>query len=328
MRLEQLLYCIEIARCGKMSQASKKLFMTQSSLSIAIQNLEEELGFKIFNRSHYGVSLTEQGAIFIKKAEIIEAQIYEIRSLTNYNVDMVKKVTIAAVPSICSAVTLELVQILKNEGHKINLNILEQRPNEILSSLVDGRADVVIGNYSEGNRNAIYSEAIKNNIIIEPIFEEQMYAFLGRNHPLAQQEQVTMGELLDEPQVIFSGWSLMEADQGSLKQPEIVKDYYTLSDKSSIKKLVANSIAYAILPSSMAYDDIYLDSGWIKALPIVDVDVTLTIYVAYEDSDISMITNRLIVSILKRIYQKIAVRMEAENHNKRCSSCNNNLLIY
>ena len=56
MRLEQLLYCIEVANSKSMSQAAKKLFMTQPSLSTAIQNLEEELGFQIFKRSTHGVS--------------------------------------------------------------------------------------------------------------------------------------------------------------------------------------------------------------------------------------------------------------------------------
>ena len=61
MRLEHFQYIVEIARCKSMSKASKKLFITQPSLSTAIQSLETELGFPIFKRSAAGVALTEKG---------------------------------------------------------------------------------------------------------------------------------------------------------------------------------------------------------------------------------------------------------------------------
>ena len=63
MRLEHFQYIVEIARCKSMSKASKKLFITQPSLSTAIQGLETELGFQIFKRSASGVALTDKGDI-------------------------------------------------------------------------------------------------------------------------------------------------------------------------------------------------------------------------------------------------------------------------
>lgn len=57
MQLEQFLYANEIAKCGSITQAAKNLFITQPSLTIAIQKLETELGFFLFNRSHKEIVL-------------------------------------------------------------------------------------------------------------------------------------------------------------------------------------------------------------------------------------------------------------------------------
>lgn len=48
MTIQQLQYVLEIARCGSASRAAKNLFLSQPNLSSAIKNLEQELGFPIF----------------------------------------------------------------------------------------------------------------------------------------------------------------------------------------------------------------------------------------------------------------------------------------
>ena len=66
MTIQQCKYVIEIAKSGSFSQASKQLFVAQSSLSVSVKSLEQELNIKIFERSGNGVCLTEEGAEFVK----------------------------------------------------------------------------------------------------------------------------------------------------------------------------------------------------------------------------------------------------------------------
>ena len=58
LKLEQISYILEIAKQGSIGKAAKKLYMSQPNLSMSIRMLEEELGFKIFDRSNSGVELT------------------------------------------------------------------------------------------------------------------------------------------------------------------------------------------------------------------------------------------------------------------------------
>lgn len=62
MTIQQLQYVLEIARCGSASRAAKNLFLSQPNLSSAIKNLEQELGFPIFERTSAGMKLTPAGS--------------------------------------------------------------------------------------------------------------------------------------------------------------------------------------------------------------------------------------------------------------------------
>src|SRR5574341_267020 len=65
MRIQQLKYIIKIVETGSMNEASKRLFVTQPSLSNAVRELEEEMNIKIFTRSTRGITLTSDGAEFL-----------------------------------------------------------------------------------------------------------------------------------------------------------------------------------------------------------------------------------------------------------------------
>ena len=61
MTLQQLKYLVTVAECGSISEAAQKLFISQPSLSAAIQNLEKEMGVTAFSRSSKGVVITREG---------------------------------------------------------------------------------------------------------------------------------------------------------------------------------------------------------------------------------------------------------------------------
>lgn len=65
MTIQNMRYIIEIARCKSISKAAKTLYMTQSALSNAVKETEEELGIQIFTRTNHGVILSYDGEDFI-----------------------------------------------------------------------------------------------------------------------------------------------------------------------------------------------------------------------------------------------------------------------
>ena len=62
MTLQQLKYVIVIADSGSVNSAAKNLYLSQPSLSSAVRDLEEEIGFELFHRSNRGVTITAEGS--------------------------------------------------------------------------------------------------------------------------------------------------------------------------------------------------------------------------------------------------------------------------
>ena len=73
MTLLQLKYAVTIASCSTISEAAKRLFLTQPSLTASIKELEQELGITIFSRTNKGVIVTREGEEFLGYArQVIE----------------------------------------------------------------------------------------------------------------------------------------------------------------------------------------------------------------------------------------------------------------
>ena len=81
MTLTQLRYIIAIVDTGSMNEAAKSLFISQPSLSLAVKELEKEIGTRLFKRSNRGVSVTQEGMEFLSYArQVVEQYQEEIRS--------------------------------------------------------------------------------------------------------------------------------------------------------------------------------------------------------------------------------------------------------
>ncbi len=332
MRLEHFQYIVEIARCKSMSKASKKLYITQPSLSTAIQNLEDELGFQIFKRSASGVALTDKGESLLKIAETIVGQLDLVKELSNPENDTTANLNLAAVPVFCNALMINLIQALKREHPYINANIMELRPCKILPALISGTADLAIGTYSPSTKEQTFQEATKNNLVIEPIFDDQMYCFLPRNHPLAHKRFISMDDLEDSTPAFFNDHVYMESYE--CHHPldhEYTKNYYSFTDRASIKKAISKGLAYAILPHLMAYDDIYVNSGMIIPVPLADADVSLTTYIAYSARNNLPKAATITIELIRKLYKEIARTLqETEMKIDREHQCmkNNQYLLY
>ena len=81
MTFSQLNYVLEVSRCGSINKAASKLFVSQSSLSNSIQELEKELDITIFTRSTKGIELTPDGSEFLSYIRPLIEQEKQIKAL-------------------------------------------------------------------------------------------------------------------------------------------------------------------------------------------------------------------------------------------------------
>ena len=79
MRIDYLMYFLNVAQSKSINISAKELYISQQSLSWAIKTLEQEVGAPLFDRHYYGVELTEVGKIVAEHAGRILKEHYALR---------------------------------------------------------------------------------------------------------------------------------------------------------------------------------------------------------------------------------------------------------
>ena len=127
MTLLQMRYILEIDRCGSINKAAQRLFLSQSALSSAIGEVEQELGITVFHRSNRGVSLTEEGRSLVGQiAPIVE----QSRKLSRYYAsrragDWVQLSVAAQRYPFCAKAFVELLRELPESPMQLSLKELD-----------------------------------------------------------------------------------------------------------------------------------------------------------------------------------------------------------
>lgn len=302
MKLEYFQYILEVATLQSISKAAKKLYLSQPSLSVAIQNCEIELGFRIFDRSRQGVVLTEKGQQFCEIAQRVNQQLAQLKGLSEKEAETQTMVYMAAAPAFCNAMAIDLASELHNIAPEIHVDIQEHRPLGILPALAQGEASFGIGNYSERMKKDIYKTAAKFRMVIRPIFEDTMAVFLPGSHPLASRPAVALKDLAGEVPIYFNDYMLVENFDPAVPGLDIPDRFYNFPNRADIKKAISKGLGYAILPRQMAFEDVYCESGAIRVVPLAEANAKLTTFEAYPAGAELGTPEKKVLSCIRRLY--------------------------
>ena len=154
MQLQQLRYVIAIAQSGSMNSVARKLFISQSSLSVAVKELESELGIRIFNRSSKGISLTSDGVEFLGYArQVVEqadllADHYTRRGTSQGRMSV-------STQHYAFAVRAFIKFLQAHGGSSCDFSLRETRTSEIIDDVRTFRSDIGILFLSHYNETVI-----------------------------------------------------------------------------------------------------------------------------------------------------------------------------
>lgn len=142
MTLDQINYVLEINKTGSFSRAAENLFITQSALSLTVQNLERDLGREIFTRTSKGVSPTMFGKSFIRYISPISTQMAQIDALF-FSGKMPQALSFILANDgfqVASTVFSDLFK--KYEAGNVYMKQLENYANEAKTLVATGQADI------------------------------------------------------------------------------------------------------------------------------------------------------------------------------------------
>ena len=204
MTLVKMSYILEIARCGSMNKAARNLFVSQSALSGAIAEMEEELGIRIFRRTNRGVILTEEGKeLAARIAPIVENS----RDLSEYyqrrKESQPVQLSIAAQRyPFCAAAFVELLHSLEDQPMHVSLKELDM--SAVIADVASDSSGLGVIFVSETTDHSIFRTLNDNNLDFVPLVSLPPHVFMRRGHPLSRESSLTVEQLRPYPNVVFT----------------------------------------------------------------------------------------------------------------------------
>ncbi|HCO68109.1 MAG TPA: hydrogen peroxide-inducible genes activator [Dysgonomonas sp.] len=170
MNIQQLEYIIAVDNFRHFAKAAEASFVTQPTLSMMTQKLEEELGVKIFDRSQLPVQPTPIGVQIINQARVIVSQVKQIKEIIQEEKGIVKGgFKMGIIPTIAPYLLPRLMLRHEENGYDIELVIEETTTAQIIDRLLTGSLD-----------GAILATPLKHDKIKEhPIYYEKFYAYVS-----------------------------------------------------------------------------------------------------------------------------------------------------
>jgi Transcriptional regulator len=170
MNIQQLEYIIAVDNYRHFSKAAEASFVTQPTLSMMIQKLEDELGTKIFDRSQLPVQPTDIGKRIINQARVAVAQISQIKEIIQEEKGIVKGVFhLGIIPTVSPYLLPKLMQVHSENKLDIRIVISELTTDQILKGLSNDSLD-----------GGILATPLKEATITEhPIYYERFFAYVS-----------------------------------------------------------------------------------------------------------------------------------------------------
>ena len=177
------------------TEASKALFITQSTLSISIRQLEDELGTNLFDRIGKKVYLTDMGQLFLNYARAALTNIHDGMQEINISKQIYRgKLSIGVTYSTCEILNSHIVEYTRKYPNIHLTVIMFNTVDEVISGLLSNKLDIAI---------TYTPEKLLPSVCVEPVVETPLLAIVCKGHPLAERFEVTYADIVQFPFATF-----------------------------------------------------------------------------------------------------------------------------
>jgi DNA-binding transcriptional LysR family regulator len=294
MTIQQCKYILKIAECGSLNEAAKQLFVAQSSLSVSVKSLEQELNIKIFERSGNGVYLTEAGTEFVQYARQLSEQndfiINRYAENNTYKHLYVSTQHYDFVADIFSS----LLNETDEEFYKFSLR--EMKTYDVIYETETAYCDIGIIAIKDKDYSIMERYINKRGLTFTPLFSAKPHAFLRKEHPIANQKIINKQCLKKYPYVSYE-----QGEHNSSFFTEEITNIYSdkqveISDRASLMNVLLATDCYTIGTGIMPS---LLNQDRIVSIPFESEDFYTIGYILRTDRNISDLTKTFIEMLSK-----------------------------
>lgn len=244
MTIVQLEYIVAVDTYRSFVVAAEKCFVTQPTLSMQIQKLEDTLGVKLFDRSKQPVTPTEIGTDIIQQARVLLAESEKIREIiSDRQRELSGELKVGIIPTISPYILPKVIKGFIEKFPQVKLVVWEQTTEQIVHQLKMGTLDC--GILSTPLREASLKEI--------PVFYENFVAYASKNSKLSKKKNISPDDIdMEEIWVLNEGHCMREQVLNICQRRKSTRGFqhfeYNTGSVETLKRMVEQNNGATILP--------------------------------------------------------------------------------
>lgn len=247
MNINQLEYFCVAAKCQSITQAARKMYVTQPAISGAIRELEKEFSIKLFSNVKNRMVLTEEGQRFYERAQLLLRDV-DIAVMQLHDLGAARSVLRIGIPPLWGSTFFpDLSHEFGRKHPQIQLVFYEYGSARAAHLVQEGELDVGLVNLCQDDPEKFHSVCIGRDRVVVAV---------DPSHRFAREKRVTMEELAGVPLVMYNTDSVLNGflktgfEQMGIK-PNV--QIYT-SQIYTMKSMVHNNTCVAFFYESLLQD--------------------------------------------------------------------------
>lgn len=202
MILKQILYVRAVSKAGSIGKAAEALFISQSSLSESIQNLEREYDMVLFERTSRGISLTRQGEEFLKDTQLLSNIYQDLDDKYKNRKSEREHFCVSSLHHVSGIDAFEHI-VSQPKNQKYHLGYFEGNMDQVLQDVETNRSDVGVLFFTSDSRSTIIKACNRRNIFFQHMKYDLLHIYVHKTHPLAGRGSVTLAEIQQHPFISY-----------------------------------------------------------------------------------------------------------------------------
>lgn len=266
MNLIQLKYFIAVCEFGTVSSAAEYLHIAQPSLSLAIKELENEFGTRLFHRAHRGMQLTSEGKLFLSLSKDIIDRVESAEKIMS-DVGHNKKTLKLGVPPMIGSLILPVIYgNFVSNNTDISLEIVECGREEMIKKFADEQLDMAF---------VSHDRSIEQDMDSLPVGNLEIVCSTDPTNPIGKKKTVLPEELSGVPLVMFKdGFFQSDAIKAWFSRQGVSPTVLMKTDQlSTMVKVIKSGTAVGFLFKKLIEDEERI--AWCRLSPGVTINVSL-----------------------------------------------------
>lgn len=247
MNIQQLEYILAVDSFRHFAKAAEHCHVTQPTLSMMIQKLEDELGIKLFDRNTQPVTPTHAGKKIIEQARKVIYETTRIKDIVSEEEQTLSGVfNLSILPTIAPFLLPRFFQQLTEKYPDMDIRIHEMQTAPTIKALQNGDIDAAI----------IANQPIESALVGDTLFYEQFFAYVARNEQIFKKDMIRTADISDERLWLLDEGHCFRDQLMRFCQMEKVKVHqaaYRLGSLETFMRMVESNNGITFIPELATY---------------------------------------------------------------------------